>query len=44
VDALGEDLRLVSPEVLVAIYAEEHEYQAFLATPVHRRDADGAIV
>ncbi|MFI9387176.1 hypothetical protein [Kutzneria sp. NPDC052558] len=44
VDALGEDLRLVSPDVLVAIYAEEYEYQAFLATPTHRRDADGAIV
>jgi hypothetical protein len=29
VNALGEDLRLVSPAVLVAIFAEEHEYQAF---------------
>jgi hypothetical protein len=44
VDALGEDLRLASPDVLVAIFAEEYEYQAFLATPTHRRDADGAIV
>jgi hypothetical protein len=34
----------VSSDVLVAVYAEEYEYQAFLATPTHRRDADGAIV
>jgi hypothetical protein len=44
VDTFGEDLRLASSNVVVAIYAEEYEYQAFLATPAHRRDADGAIV